>query len=166
MRIEHDIFDNLNLGPDTPTMVGREENALVVAFEPISDPLRHFTIKARCTESSSTELSTDFDCDEASQMCEIGDLEPAIQYSVQLVSCFKINGGEDICSEPSASVVEWTMPSGLFLFLQHKRYVSYQNSYNSFLSCSAQWIDGRSCIFIKHYSYCYFSCGGQRNQIF
>ncbi len=100
-----------------PTMVAREEDAFVVEFEPMYDALRHFNLKARCAESNSTDLTTDYDCDEASQMCEIGGLEPAVQYSVQLVSCFKVTGGEDICSEPSASLIAWTMPAGSFFLL-------------------------------------------------
>ncbi len=96
------------------TMAARDENSLLLGFEPISDALRHFTIKARCAESNSIDFTTDFECGEASQMCEIGGLEPAVQYSVQLVSCFEVNGGENICSEPSASLIAWTMPAGLY----------------------------------------------------
>ncbi len=99
-----------------PTMVAREEDALVVEFESMNDALRHFTFKAVCAESNSTELTSYYDCDEASQLCEIGDLEPGIQYNVQLVSCFKVNGGDDICSSPSASLMAWTIPTGLFFF--------------------------------------------------
>ncbi len=114
LSIENYNFDNLILGPDIPTMVAREEDALVVEFEPMNDALRYFTFKAICAESNSTELTTYYDCDEASQLCEIGDLEPGIQYNVQLISCFKVNGGDYICSSPSASLTAWTIPSGLF----------------------------------------------------
>ncbi len=72
-------------------------------------------------ENNWTELTTDYDCDEASQMFEITDLEPAIQYNIQLVACFKAAHDEEVCSEHSTNRDEWAIPAGRleFMFLQH-----------------------------------------------
>ncbi len=71
-----------------------------------------FADKARCAESNLTELTTDFGCDEASQMCEVTDPEPAIHYNTQLIACIKAANDEEVSSEPSASLLEWAVPAG------------------------------------------------------
>ncbi len=94
-------------------MLAREEEALTVEFEPITDALRPLTLKATCVESNSTDLTFDIGCDEILHVCEIRDLAPATRYNIQLVSCLKAANEEDVCSEPSPSLDEWTLPGGL-----------------------------------------------------
>ncbi len=93
-------------------MIERSINGFLLSFEKLGDAGRALTYTARCSDSSSPKLVTESACDEATQTCEVDELEPAMYYNLQIVSCFNA-GGEEVCSPPSEGLVEWTMPEGI-----------------------------------------------------
>ncbi len=84
----------------------------MLSFEKLGDAGRALTYTARCSDSSSPKLVTENACDEEKQTCEVDELEPAMRYNLQIVSCFNVSDGE-VCSPPSEELMEWTMPEGI-----------------------------------------------------
>ncbi len=84
----------------------------MLSFEKLGDTGRDLTYTARCSDSSTPKLVTESACDEATQTCEVDELEPAMQYNLQIVSCFNASD-KKVCSPPSEGLMEWTMPEGI-----------------------------------------------------
>ncbi len=84
----------------------------MLSFETLGDAGRALTYTARCSDSSSPKLVTENACDEETQTCEVYELEPAMYYNLQIISCFNA-GSEEVCSSPSEGLMEWTVPEGI-----------------------------------------------------
>ncbi len=84
----------------------------MLSFEKLGDVGRALAYTARCSDSSTSKLVTENACDEETQTCEVDELEPAMRYNLQIVSCFNASD-EKVCSPPSEELLEWTMPEGI-----------------------------------------------------
>ncbi len=96
-------------------MAERHTNSLVIGLTPLAKTALPYHYKA-AVEVEDTEEMEDYDCDADAKKCDLIKLDSGTRYEVTVIACFKPYGIDELCSLPSGSLSEWTMPEGIQFF--------------------------------------------------
>ncbi len=107
------MVNDLSIAPEKPILDERCTNSLVVGFTPLLDTIRAYNYRAG-VEGGGTEAN--YDCDTDAEKCDLFNLDSGTQYKVTVKACFRPQKVEELCSLPSETLSEWTMPEGIRFF--------------------------------------------------